>query len=407
MKILSVIITSPGTRESGGLSAGLLFSRAVAEHATIDVAVMAERAAEENRGRLHIRYFPCDSAAGPVVSLLPRQLRSTIWRSKDLARYISSRTADLVHFHNPFPAGALWQMCRACRAEAIPYVISGHGFVEMSDFASALGVASWKRPLVRWLVTDPFRRSVQNATHIFLTSPFEEPIVSALGVAAERQSVVTNGVNPFFLQSAEAELQRAVKERWCIDPEVPSFLFVGNHTINKGIDILLEAIHQIRHPLRVLIAGRIRSQQEHMLLLRKHRVGELGERVTFTDAVSDEELRALYQSVNALVFPSRADTLPMVVLEAMASGLPVIASRVGGIPYQITEETGILVPPNDSTALARAMGELAGDPDRRTAMGAAGRERVMHTFDWKRSAANAVSLYRRILERHRVFSGGG
>jgi glycosyltransferase involved in cell wall biosynthesis len=283
-------------------------------------------------------------------------------------------------------------------AEGIPYVISGHGFVEMSDFSSTLGLARWKRPLVWILVTRPFRNAVKNATHIFLTSPFEKQIVENLGVSSKKQSIVTNGVDPFYLQAADREIVRNVSERWGIKREVPSFLFVGNHTFNKGIDVLLEAAHKIRTPLRIFIAGRIRSREEHSALCRRYRVDELQDQVVFTDVLDVQELRAFYQVVSAFVFPSRADTLPLVVLEAMASGLPVISTNVGGIPYQITTETGIVVPSNNSDALAEAMVEIATDPKRRISMGAAGRKRVQDYFNWEKSAETAAGLYRRILE---------
>jgi glycosyltransferase involved in cell wall biosynthesis len=282
--------------------------------------------------------------------------------------------------------------------ERIPYVISGHGFVEMSNFSSNLGVAKWKRPLIWMLVTRPFRCAVKKATHVFLTSPFEKQIVSDLGVSPERQSIVTNGVNPFYLQPAEMEMIRDISERWGIMQEVPSFLFVGNHTVNKGIDVLLQAAHKVKVPLRIFIAGRIRSPEEHSSLCRRYRVDELQEQVVFTDVLDDLELRALYQAVSVFVFPSRADTLPLVVLEAMASGLPVISTNVGGIPYQVTPETGILVPPNNSDALAKAMTEMATDPKRRASMGTAGQKRVRKCFDWDQSARSAASLYYRILQ---------
>lgn len=406
MKVLAVIVTPPVTHESGGLSAGLNLSGAAAELADVEAAVMSDRTSHESRGRLVIHRFRCVSAAGPFASLLPRQMRSLLWRSTELACFIRQQVPDLVHIHNPHPAGALWQVCMTCRDLGIPYVISGHGFVEMSAFSASLGVALWKRPFVGALVTRPFLRAVWDATHVFLTSPFEGPIVSAMGIPANRQSLVTNGVSPFYLQAADAELCLVLAARWGLDRRVPSFLFVGNHTVNKGIDVLLEAVHRVRVPVRVLIAGRIRSRGEHESLCKRHRANELADRVVFTDAVTDEELRALYQTVDVFVFPSRADTMPLVVLEAMASGLPVIATRVGGISYQLAEEAGLLIPPGDPEALARAMTDLAGNAPGRLRMGAAGHRRVHECFDWNRSAGVAVEIYRKILESRSGVSVG-
>jgi glycosyltransferase involved in cell wall biosynthesis len=398
MKILAVIITPPTAHQSGGIAAGLQLSRAVSDLVDIEAAVMADRTVSETSGGLRVNYFRCNSTLGLPAALLPGQLRSLLWRSAELSEFIHCLKPDLVHFHNPYPAGALWQMCRSCLADRLPYVISGHGFVEISNFSEALGVTRWKRPMVRVLVTRPFQHAVRNASHLFLTSPFEKPVAAALGIPENRRSLVTNGVNPFYLKPADADLIRTLRERWKLSPQDPTFLFVGNHTVNKGLDILLEAAHKIRTDARILIAGRVRSRTEHRYLCRKYRVAALHERVIFTDALDDLELRALYQTADAFVFPSRADTLPLVILEAMASGLPVIASRVGGIPYQITSENGILVPPGDSDALARAMEKLAGDPEARLRMGRAGHARVQDCFTWERSAEAAVQSYRQILE---------
>jgi glycosyltransferase involved in cell wall biosynthesis len=398
MRILSVIISPPFSRESGGLAAGLHLSKATSNLVDIEAAVMADQTKLDTSDHLRIHFFSCHSVFGRLTPILPRQLRSLLWRCNKISQFIGVYKPDLVHFHNPHPAGALWKLCGSCVAEKIPYVISGHGFVEMSNFSSTLGVARWKRPLVWMLVTRPFRCAVKNATHVFLTSPFEKQIVADLGVSPERQSIVTNGVNPFYLQPADTEMVRKTSEHWGIIQDVPSFLFVGNHTFNKGIDVLLKAAHKVKIPLRIFIAGRIRSREEHSLLRRRYHVDELQGQVVFTDVLDDLELRALYQAVSAFVFPSRADTLPLVVLEAMASGLPVISTNVGGIPYQVTSETGILVPPNNSDALAQAMMEMANDPKRRILMGAAGRKRVQECFNWEQSAKTAATLYHRIFQ---------
>jgi glycosyltransferase involved in cell wall biosynthesis len=91
-----------------------------------------------------------------------------------------------------------------------------------------------------------------------------------------------------------------------------------------------------------------------------------------------------------------------VILEAMASGLPVVATTVGGIPFEVSEETGLLVAPGDATALALAVDRLCADPVTRRAMGAAARSRVAALFDWDASADKAVAIYEEVVARKRA-----
>ena len=123
----------------------------------------------------------------------------------------------------------------------------------------------------------------------------------------------------------------------------------------------------------------------------------LGDRVIFTDFTSLKELRALYQSATLFVFPTRADTLPLVILEAMASRLPVVSTTVGGIPYQVSPETGVLVLPGEPGALATALNGLVADSARSAAMGLAGRRVVERRFRWDGSAGAAMRVYDHVL----------
>jgi glycosyltransferase involved in cell wall biosynthesis len=99
------------------------------------------------------------------------------------------------------------------------------------------------------------------------------------------------------------------------------------------------------------------------------------------------------------VLPSREDPFPIVVLEAMALGLPVIGTSVDGIAEQITPDVGSLVPPDDPDALADAISDLAGSAERRRMLGAAARERVIRNFTVEHQAHLIGEAYAHALTR--------
>src|SRR5208337_1486496 len=161
----------------------------------------------------------------------------------------------------------------------------------------------------------------------------------------------------------------------------------------KDIDNLVRAtvLAVERAPaLRVEIAGGGPCREEMGRL-----AAELGvaDRITFMGEVRD--VPAVLARARMFVLPSRSEGIPLTVLEAMARGLPVVATRVGGLAEVVEQGvTGLLVPPADPAELGTAMAELWGDPDRLDRLGHAGRRRAEECFDVRRMVAQYEALYR-------------
>ena len=114
--------------------------------------------------------------------------------------------------------------------------------------------------------------------------------------------------------------------------------------------------------------------------------------------VSDGLLHALYARADVFVHATRFEGSSLVTLEAMAHGLPVVATRAGGIPDKVLDgRTGRLVEPGDVQALAAAVRALAGAPDKRARLGAAGREHVRQRFAWPALVDRTIALYDELL----------
>jgi glycosyltransferase involved in cell wall biosynthesis len=158
-------------------------------------------------------------------------------------------------------------------------------------------------------------------------------------------------------------------------------LFVGRLRIRKGVEVLLEALRELRRrmPRAVL---RIAGDGEHRERL-ECRTAELGleEAVSFLGTCGAARVRALLRGAAALVVPSIYEGMPLVVLEAMEAGVPVVASRVSGIPEVVVDgETGWLVPPEDPEVLAGALAEVLEDPAAARRRGEAGRRRAAERY---------------------------
>lgn len=165
-------------------------------------------------------------------------------------------------------------------------------------------------------------------------------------------------------------------------------LFVGRLRLRKGVEILLAALGRLAQEgsrPRLLVAG----DGEHRAALEAEtaRLGLAGQ-VLFLGRRGASEVSALLAGCRGLVVPSIYEGMPLVVLEAMAAGRPVVASAVSGIPEVVLDgTTGWLVPPEDPEALARALADLLGDPAEGERRGTAGQERVARDFSPERIAA--------------------
>jgi glycosyltransferase involved in cell wall biosynthesis len=162
-------------------------------------------------------------------------------------------------------------------------------------------------------------------------------------------------------------------------------LFVGRLRIRKGVEVLLEALRELPGA-RLLIAG----DGEHRAALERR----AGASTVFLGRCGAAQVRELLRGAAALVVPSIYEGMPLVVLEAMEAGVPVVASRVSGIPEVVEGGvTGWLVPPEDPEALAAALAQVLGDPEEARRRGEAGRRRVEERF---RPAAAAKAWHEQV-----------
>jgi glycosyltransferase involved in cell wall biosynthesis len=148
--------------------------------------------------------------------------------------------------------------------------------------------------------------------------------------------------------------------------------------------------------VRLVVVGA--PTQDGEILKAVHALG-IGRRVTFTGRISDDELTRQYARAMVAVVPSVYEGFGIPAGEAMACRVPVISTTGGALP-EVVGEAGILVPPADAEALARAIEDLLDHPQRARELGAQGYRRVQRHFTWNRAAQKTVAAYREVIRAH-------
>ncbi len=241
----------------------------------------------------------------------------------------------------------------------------------------------WIRKIVYRLVNvTAFKRADRVVTN------FEQQaneIVERWKLPPLKVQVISNGTDVDVFHPLRPGVSRA-RERHGFDRYC---LFVGSLIPRKSPDLLLEAVAEASVPCVFAGDGPMRAKL-------KRRAQQLGisDRVAFLGNVPPNELGAIYAEADLLVLPTVSDTSPLVALEAMACGTPVLATRVSGLPSMIEDwKTGFLVKPGDVGQLAMGIRFMTGDAKLRRRMGKNGQKRV-RDFLWPAITDQYLELYR-------------
>ena len=210
-------------------------------------------------------------------------------------------------------------------------------------------------------------------------------------------------------------------------------VYVGRISPEKGLHVLLDAFEQVltRRPnARLALVGgaqtvpkeyivdlaedpRVRNldrfygRESYVEFLRERVRGPLKQRVSFEGELSHDALAKLLTETSVLVLPSLVETFGLPIIEAMAAELPVVASRIGGIPEIVVEgQTGLLVEPDSPAELAQTLLRILDDPVLAEAMGRAGRKRAEELFSWDRVVRSLNDHYENLCGQQRNASAG-
>jgi len=344
----------------------------------------------EEKRLLHDQLNAAAKKGITIIDLPPLVRRISLWN--DLKAFlqiwslIRRLKPHIVHTHTS-KAGVIGRM--AAWVSRVPIVIhTPHGHVFYGHFCSSLSRL--------FLALE--RLFARISHHLIALTPAEGKDYLTLNVSKpDSISVIHSGVDLSRFQKAKKQRSRKRKDLG-IQPDSLVVGFVGWLLPIKGVRFLVEAMAGVvqQHPKSLLLlVGKGEKEKE----LRKQ-----AENLGLTDNIHFlgwcQDVEEIMTGFDLFVLPSLNEGMGRVLVEAMALGLPIVASSVGGIPDLVkNEQNGLLVPPADAAALARAISDLLEDKGKRKRMGEAGK-RMCRAYSAEAMMAQINDLYRSLLEVH-------
>jgi glycosyltransferase involved in cell wall biosynthesis len=303
----------------------------------------------------------------------------------DLARKEGFRV-DVVPLGGALDVASLARLKAAVRGAD---VLHTHAHFSLNVLGRVAGRLAGARVIAHMHVENAFRAGPSRRVQVLLDNVTARLCAAIVAVSdATRDTLVRQG----YPASRVVTIHNGVEAAAPADPirlaDGPIVLEVARLAKVKGQELLVRAVEHL--DATAVLAGRdLESGGRYERELR--RIAE-GGRVVF--AGYRDDVPSLLAGCDVFCLPSDVEGLPLVVLEAMAQGKPVVATAVGGTPELVLDgETGILVPPGDVAALTDALAALLADPERARRMGEAGRERVEREFSLAASTARVLALY--------------
>jgi glycogen synthase len=288
-----------------------------------------------------------------------------------------ARNADIVHVHMGEDLAALPLGLWAARRRGLPVVVTVH-----CSLRHTLRVSDARSALLKVVGGRIEAAGTRSADAVIVLTHRLAQLLERQGVSQARINVIPTGV--------DRDLFRAGKPDPFPEIPTPRVAFVGRLVAAKGVDVLLDAARLLPPDAHVVFVGdgELRSQ----LRRRAEQLG-IQNRVHFTGFVPHHVVPAVLEHSRALVLPSLYEELGSILLEAMQARVPIVASRVGGIPTVVRHGVdGILVPPSEPRALAEALTQVLTDTalSRRLVSGGAP---SLDGRDWRSTAGKVLAVY--------------
>lgn len=318
------------------------------------------------------------------------QIRHKIRISPSAIRMVARENPDIIHFQGANEVLQAIMTSYASTFSRSKTVLTAHGlYAQVELFRKS----RFSRLINEMLLGLALRK----VNHVIALSKLDLKILSHLKISSNKVSMIPNGVNLSKYQTSTRNVQHLPNTN---SSGAPFILCVTRIREDKGIEFLIEAASNViskRPDVKFLLVGNC-PEAYAVKLQRLTKRMNVEKNFVFTGYIPHESdhLLELYRNASVFVLPSPMESLPLVLLEAMAAGLPIVASRVGGIPDLVTPSEGILFAPGDVPELASSLLFLLENDEIRAKLGQNAREKA-ENYSWKRIAQKTVSVYEKLL----------
>ena len=353
-------------------------TRALDERGVVQAVVTAYRPSAPRRERIGERTIVYR------VGLPTRHVRQ-VWAPPAAALALRlARGCDVVHAHLGDDYAVVPLGLAAAAAAGRPLVITVHSSVVHTFEVTGLRSFALKR-----LGSRLERLGERRAAAVIALTDRTARLLAADGVPRDRVHVIPSGVRPSRFSGPAPERVRGARRR---------VLYLGRLHVQKSVETLVCAAAALPPDVEVVLAGDGPERTRLESLAR--RMG-LQDRVRFLGFVPPDEVPALLPTADVFVLPSRYEELGSVLLEAMACGLPIVATRTGGVPSVITDGVaGLLVPPGQPDPMAAALRQVL-DDDRLADRLRAGARAASQRYSWDALAARVHDVYLSVVDEAR------
>jgi len=376
-----------------------------------DRVFAAESALLKQRGHDVVTWCEHNDRVAEVGRI--RLAAKTVWNGSSYSGFrslVRREKPDVCHFHNTFPLISP-AVFHAARAEGVPVVVTLHNYRLLCPSATLLRDGKVcedcrGKPIAWPAVVHGCYRGSRSASATAATMLGVHRAVGTWSRAVDVYIALTEFARRKFIEGGLPAAKLAVKPNF-VDPD-PGYsnvreeyaLFVGRLSPEKGLETLLDAWRILKSPMRLRIAG-----DGPLASLVQERAAR-DRRIEWLGPLSGDEVASLMRSAYVLVFPSVwYEGLPLTVLEAYATGLPVIASAIGGLVELVPADVGIQFRPGDSEDLARKVLWCRGNTEQLAVMGRAARKKFEDEFTAESNYGRLIQIYGRIQKRAHMSVG--
>ena len=363
---------------------------------TVHVVARDEQDSERTINGIQVHYI---KGVGNALTRYWRFARSASKKIKELNK---QNGFDIIHANLPLvPSFAIPDDSAKAIVCAVHSTWKGEAIVTKRDNPKELNPNEKSMLRFNFVLRSYEKKLMKRSDALIAVSKYTvDELTDLYGIDKTKIHVIYNGVDieRFKPRPNRAEL----RQEFGLEKDTKAVLFVGRLYHRKGLETLLRSVPPVLKEfsnVKFVISGTGFKQKEESLRNLAKEL-DIEDHVKFRGYVPDDKLPFLYSASDIFVLPAIYENFPFAILEAQATGLPVISTKVGGIPEILVDnENGFVIEPRDPTQLTQKVLALLQDPKLAKTMGDRGRKLIEEKFDWHLITAQVIDLYHKVLEK--------